>query len=61
MEKRFSEMKSNWGLKTRTAFSNALRNDLHRKLMALSEETMIPVSKLLDQAVELVLEKYEAQ
>lgn len=45
-------------LVNRTPFANALRNDLHQALDDLNKETGIPKSKLLDQAIELLLEKY---
>jgi len=49
---------NNRGLKNRTAISNAVDTMLYNKLKELSEETMIPMSKLLDKAIELVLKKY---
>jgi len=49
---------NNRGLKNRTAISNAVDATLYSKLKELSEETMIPVSKLLDKAIELVLKEY---
>jgi len=49
---------NNRGLKNRTAISNAVDATLYNKLKELSEETMIPVSKLLDKAIELVLKEY---
>lgn len=49
---------NNRGLKNRTAISNAVDTALYNKLKELSEETMIPVSKLLDKAIELVLKEY---
>ena len=51
----------NRGLKNRTAISNAVNTELLEKLRKLSEETMIPMSKLLDKAIELVLKEYEAK
>jgi len=47
------------GLKTRTPISNAVKTELDEQLKQLSEETMIPISKLLDRAIELVLKEYE--
>lgn len=47
------------GLKTRTPISNAVKTELYEQLKQLSEETMIPISKLLDRGIELVLEEYE--
>ncbi len=49
---------NNRGLKNRTAISNAVDATLYSKLKELSEETMIPVSKLLDKAIELVLKEH---
>ncbi len=45
-------------LVNRTRFSNALRNDLLKGLNELNAETKIPKSLLLDEAIELLLEKY---
>lgn len=47
------------GLKTRTPISNAVDTNLYEKLKQLSEETMIPMSRLLDRGIELVLEEYK--
>jgi hypothetical protein len=46
------------GLKTRTPISNAVNTKLYEQLKQLSEETMIPISKLLDRGIELVLREY---
>jgi hypothetical protein len=46
------------GLKTRKPFSNSLRNDLDEKFRKLHETTDVPMSKLLDQAIELLLKKH---
>lgn len=45
-------------LKNRTRFTNTMDNDLFKKLQDLSKETMIPMSKLLDKAVEQLLKEY---
>ncbi len=45
-------------LVNRTKFANSLRNDLSRALDGLAKKTDITKSKLLDQAVELLIEKY---
>lgn len=45
-------------LVNRTAFANALRNDLHEALNQLAKDTHIPKSILLDKAVELLLIEY---
>ena len=46
---------NNRGLKNRTAVSNAIDTELWDKLKAYSEETGIPISKLLDKAIVLFL------
>ena len=46
------------GLKNRTPISNAVDTLLFEQLKQLSNDTMIPMSKLLDRAIELVLEEY---
>lgn len=51
----------NRGLVNRKAFSNSLRNDLSEAFNTLNEETKIPKSKLLDEAIELLLEKYNSK
>lgn len=48
-----------YGLKNRTRISNAVDTSLYNKLMELSKETMIPVSKLLDKSIELLLKEYK--
>lgn len=50
-------MTENRGLKNRKTISNAVRSDLVDSLKTLSTETKIPMSKLLDEAIELLLEK----
>ena len=45
-------MSDKYGLKTRTRISNAIDSELFVKLQALSKETMIPMSKLLDRGIE---------
>ena len=52
-------MSDKYGLKTRTRISNAVDSELWLKLQTLSKETMIPISKLQDKGIELVLNKYE--
>lgn len=49
----------NRGLKNRTPISNAVDTKLYEQLKQLSKDTMIPISKLLDKAIELVLKEYE--
>jgi len=45
----------NRGLKNRTAISNAVDTKLWDKLRTYSEETGIPISKLLDKSIVLFL------
>lgn len=52
-------MSNNRGLKTRTAISNSVDTSLLLKLKELSNETMIPISKLLDKGIYLVLKEYK--
>ena len=51
-------IKMNRGLKNRTPISNAIDSKLWIKFQQLSKETRIPQSRLLDEAIELLLEKY---
>lgn len=45
----------NPGLKNRVIPNSAVDKDLYEKLKALSKETEVPISKLLDKAIELLL------
>lgn len=45
------------GLKNRKPLSNAIRIELHDALKKLSESTKIPISRLLDEAIEDLLKK----
>ena len=47
------------GLVNRKVLSNAVKNELYEALDVLSKETRIPKSKLLDEAIELLLNKYK--
>ena len=49
------------GLKTRTPISSTLKNENYLILKEISENTMIPVSKLLDQGVKLLSEYYSGK
>lgn len=51
-------MQNNRGLKTRKPLSNAVDIELYIKLDDLSKETRIPKSKLLDEAIKDLLDKY---
>jgi predicted DNA-binding protein len=44
-------------LTNRAQFSSTLDTKLKKQLKQLSDETKVPISKLLDEAVELLLEK----
>lgn len=45
-------------LKTRTRYSSTFNTELLQGLKDLSEETMIPISKLFDKSLELLLKEY---
>jgi len=47
------------GLKNRTPIANAVDTTLYKQLRRLSERTMIPISRLLDKGIELVLKEYQ--
>ncbi len=46
-------------LKNRVRIGNAIDKELFQQLKKLSKETMIPMSRLLDRGIELVLEEYK--
>ena len=46
-------------LVNRTRFTSSLKNELIVKFDELAKETRIPKSRLLDEAVEDLLKKYE--
>lgn len=48
-----------YGLTNRVRISNAIDKELYSQLKEISKETMIPVSKLLDRAIELLIEEYK--
>lgn len=50
---------ANKDLKNRTPISNAVDNELLKQLKKYSSETGIPISKLLDKAIELLLKSVE--
>lgn len=45
----------NPNLKNRVIPNSAVNKELYGKLKALSKETKVPISKLLDKAIELLL------
>ena len=49
----------NRGLKTRTPISNAIDTKLLERLKAYSKKTMVPMSKILDKAIEQYLKSAE--
>ena len=48
-------------LKNRTQFTSTLKNELNDSLKELSVESRVPISRLLDEAVELLLEERNKQ
>jgi hypothetical protein len=50
---------ANKDLKTRTPISNAVDTKLWNKFKQYSDETKIPISKLLDKSIELFLDSTE--
>ncbi|HBE9438570.1 Ribbon-helix-helix domain [Clostridioides difficile] len=46
-------------LKNRVRFSSSTKPDLFEKLKQLSEQTRIPISKLIDEALEDLIKKYK--
>jgi|GEM_PF-758520 len=54
-------MGGNPKLKNRTAFSNAVAKELYEAFDKLHQDTRIPKSKLLDEALELLLQKYDRE
>ena len=52
---------ANKDLKTRTPISNAVNTELLNQLRDHSKKTGIPISKLLDKAIELLLKSTEKQ
>ena len=53
------KMKKDRGLKTRTVISNAIDTTLWEKLKDYSNETSIPLSKLLDKSIKMFLDNLE--
>ena len=47
---------TNRGLTNRTAISTAIDKELYKKLKDYSEQTSIPISKLMDKAIAMFLE-----
>lgn len=51
--------KDKYGLTNRVRISNAIDKELYAELKRLSDETMIPISKLLDQAIKLLIKEHK--
>lgn len=49
-------MTTNRGLKNRTAISTAVDKELYQRLKNYSEETGIPISKLIDKSIAMYLQ-----
>ncbi len=50
---------SKYGLKNRTRFSNAVDTELLNELKEFSKSTQIPMSKLLDNAIKMLLDSHK--
>ena len=50
---------SKYGLKNRTRFSNAIDTDLLNELKEFSQSSQIPMSRLLDNAIKMLLDSYK--
>ena len=50
-------MQEKRGLKNRKPLSNAVKIELYEQLKNLSDETKVPMSKLLDEAIEDLIAK----
>lgn len=50
-----------YDLKSRTRFSNSLKNELYDRLKDISDNTEIPISKLFDKSVEFLIESYRRE
>ena len=48
-----------YGLINRVRISNAIDKELYAQLKQISDETMIPISKLLDRAIKLLIEEHK--
>lgn len=48
-----------YGLTNRVRISNAVDKELYKELKKISDETMIPISKLLDKAITLLIEEHK--
>ena len=48
-----------YGLTNRVRISNAIDKELYAQLKQISDETMIPISKLLDRSIKLLIEEHK--
>lgn len=48
-------MGGNRNLKNRTAISTAIDNEIYKRTKEYSDETSIPISKIIDKALEMYL------
>lgn len=49
-------MATNRGLKNRTAISTAIDNEIYKNVKEYADKTSIPISKIIDKALEMYLE-----
>ena len=59
MNDKEAHKRRNNGLTNRTQFTTSTKNELYIKYKELSEETRIPATKLLDEALTDLLKKYK--
>ena len=55
------ELVRNKDLKNRVRFSTSMDIELSKKLEELSKQTRIPKSKLVDEAIEMLVNKYNKE
>ena len=48
-------------LKNRTQFTSTLQNELYEEIKQISDETKVPISRLFDEAVKLLMDKKESK
>ena len=48
-----------YGLTNRVRISNAIDKELYKELKKISDQKMIPISKLLDKSIKLLIEEYK--
>lgn len=48
------------GLKHRTPISSTINKEIWEELVKISQETDIPISRLLDRSIKLLIEKYKS-